>query len=336
MNIFLVPYTWMRHLHLALLGASAGLVAWWAVLTMTMYVTWWSETADGVLFLGALATATAFTSILAETSLRREALWRRVVFPLLAGVLAAGLSVLWYTAATRLVGPLLFPERVAADLSDPTLVSLKFRLLPFVFAGISTACATVLVRKFADALSQLGAGVAAGLFAAGTWYALGYPRFDLLGWSDLYVSSAAAAMVFGGLYGLGAWGIPDELYAGWLRVVSDTRHARRIPVDGAPGEARERFVGHYPRGLDLFLPAENGVMELHLSVLVNKRQEYRARGLSLAPTVVRRFLASVDLRYDPRRPAPLETPLRSGDRIVLGTGKNRVVLEFLMLPREER
>jgi hypothetical protein len=335
-NIFLVPYTWMRHLHVALLGAGAGLLAWWLVLTASMYVGWWSSAADGTMFLGTLAAATAGMSVLAETSLRRDALWRRLLLPSVAAALAAGLTVMWFTLFTWVVGPMLFPDAVGAELSDASLVTLKYRLLPFVFAGVSTASATITVRRFAGFLTQLTAGVVAGLFAAAAWYVWGYARFDALGWSHLYYSSAIAAAVFGGLYGLGAWGIPDDLYVGWLRVVSQVRHARRVPIDGPVGATRERFVGHYPRGLDLFLPAENGVLELHVSVLVNRRQEYRARGLTLAPTEVRRFLETVDLRYDARRPAPLETRLHSGDRIVLGSGRERVVIEFLMLPREER
>ena len=55
-------------------------------------------------------------------------------------------------------------------------------------------------------------------------------------------------------------------------------------------------------------------MEVHLSVAVDKDRAYRARGLSLQPTRVRRFLERVDLRYDPQRPAPLETRLSGGGR----------------------
>ena len=77
-------------------------------------------------------------------------------------------------------------------------------------------------------------------------------------------------------------------------------------------------------------------MEMHLSVAVDDQHRYFARGLSLAPTTVRRFLERVDLSYDPSRPAPLETRLSSGDRIMLGNGARVAELEFLMLPREER
>jgi len=52
---------------------------------------------------------------------------------------------------------------------------------------------------------------------------------------------------------------------------------------------------------------------------------------------VKRFLEKVDLRYDPRRPAPLETRLASGDRIRISTGQDAFAeLEFIMLPKEEK
>ena len=101
-------------------------------------------------------------------------------------------------------------------------------------------------------------------------------------------------------------------------------------------------MGHFPRGLDLFVPIddafplESQVQELHLSLAVDSEQRYVARGLHLVPTIVRRFLERVDLRYDATRPAPLETRITSGDRIVLGQGREATELEFLMLPREER
>jgi hypothetical protein len=107
-------------------------------------------------------------------------------------------------------------------------------------------------------------------------------------------------------------------------------------VDSIDGKPTERFVGHFTRGLDLFLPADDGVMEMHVSVAVDEAQRYTARGLSLQPTRVRRFLEGINLRYDPRRPAPLATQLSSGDRIELGEGAHQSELEFVMLPKEER
>ena len=72
-----------------------------------------------------------------------------------------------------------------------------------------------------------------------------------------------------------------------------------------------------------------------MSVTVDDKQRYTARGLSQYPILVRRFLQRVDLRYDPRRPTPVETSLSSGDRIVLGEGDQRSEIEFILLPKEE-
>jgi hypothetical protein len=334
-NIFLVPYTWMRHVNVALVCGGAGLLAWWLVLAATMRLMWWGEAGDGPVFLGAVASFTAGSSMLAEHALRRDELWKRVVFPLLAALLALAFSEASWWTWNNISGPLLFSGDAAEDLGDPSLVALRYRIVPFFMTGIATGVGCVVARKGAGFFTQLGAGVAAGLVAAAVWYVGAYSGWTL-GRSDLYLASAGAAFSFAAVFGLGAWGIPDSLYAGWIRVVTERRHGRRIPVDPPDGTTRERFVGHFPRGLDLFLPHEDGVLELHVSVLVDKNQVYRLRGLTLAPTRVARFLESIDLRYDPRRAAPLETRLQSGDRVFLGKGKEQTVVEFLMLPKEER
>lgn len=335
MNIFLIPYTWMRHFSVAFVCASAGLLAWWVVLTLLVLAPFWPVAWDGAVYLIFTVASVAAASTLCEASLRRRALWRRGLLTLGSGSISGVLCLVGYFGWHQLFGPLLLSDEAGADLAEPTLVSLKYRLPVYAFAGMVTAVGPVILRKGAGFFSHVGGGLAAGLLAAGTWYALGYPK-SLFELSDQYIASAMGSLVFGGAFGLLAWGIPDNLYAGWIRVVSETRHGRRIPVDALDGSPRERFVGHFPRGLDLFLPAEDGVMELHVSVMVTRRQEYRGRGLTLQPTLVRRFLERIDLRYDARRPAPLETRLSSEDRMVLGPPADPTVLEFIMLPKEER
>ncbi len=335
MNIFLVPYTWHRHLALAWVCAGAALLAWWLVLGVAVVAPFWTVEWDGPVYLGAVGAAVAGTSVLAEQSLSRKALWRRVLFPVLAALLSLGSIVGSFWMWTRVIGPHLFSLDGASDLADSTLVSLRYRLPAWMGAGAGMAFGPTLVRKGRGILSHGAAGVGSGITGGCVWYLFGYTK-SALGYSDLYVASAFGAMAMGLSFGLLAWGIPDALYAGWLRIVTDNRHARRIPIDGLDGRARERFVGHFPVGLDLFLPAEDGVLELHVSVMVNAKQQYRARGLTLAPTTVRRFLEKVDLRYDARRPAPLETELSSGDRILCGPPDDPSVVEFLMLPKEER
>ena len=279
--------------------------------------------------------AVAGTSVLAEQTLYRKTLWRRMLFPALAAMLSLGVIVGGFWMWTKVIGPSLFSADGAADLADPSLVALRYRLPAWMGAGVGVAFGPTVTRKGRGILTHMAGGAASGLIAGCVWYLFGYTK-SAMGYSDLYVASAFGAMALGLSFGWFAWGVPDELYAGWLRIVTDNRHARRIPIDGLDAGGRERFVGHFPVGLDLFLPAEDGVLELHVSVMVNRKQQYRARGLTLQPTTVRRFLERVDLRYDPKRPAPLETELSSGDRILCGPADNPSVLEFLMLPKEER
>ncbi len=335
MNIFLIPYTWHRHFALGWVCAGAALLAWWLVLGIAVVEPFWTLEWDGPIFLGTVGSAIAAASVLAEQTLYRKAVWRRLLFPALAGMISWGIIVGGYWFWTKLIGPLVFSGDSAADLADASLVALRYRLPSWMGAGVGMAFGPAVLRKGAGILNHAAGGAASGLIGGCVWYLLGYTK-SALGYSDLYLASAFGAMAMGLSFGLFAWGVPDALYAGWLRIVTDNRHARRIPIDGLDGRARERFVGHFPVGLDLFLPMTDGVLELHVSVMVNSKQQYRARGLTLSHTTVRRFLERVDLRYDARRPAPLETDLSSGDRILCGPPENPTILEFLMLPKEER
>jgi hypothetical protein len=260
-------------------------------------------------------------------------LWTSVLAPGVLAPIARALLDMGGAApdAAAGAGGAALARAVESDVADPSLVSLRYRSGAFALAGLSTALGPLAVRRFRGVLAHLGAGLAAGLVASATWYTVGRTVA-----ADLYVADAAMVLVFGLVFGWFAWGIPESLYAGWIRVLSAWRFGHRIPVDAPDAAPKERFIGHFPRGLDLFLPLETGVQEMHVSVAVDARQRYLARGLSLAPTTLRRFLERVDLRYDPRRPAPLETRLASGDRLVLGQGAASSEVEFLMLPREER
>jgi hypothetical protein len=329
-NIFLIPYTPVRHTAVAVVCAAMCLIAWWAVLALAWSGPVWTAAWDGPIFLGALAGAAGGGSVLAEGSLRRWPLWRRVLFAILGWGSAWVFALAFYALWSVLLGPAV----LSAELADPSLVSLRFRLVGWLAAGFGAGVGPMIVRRFKGGLSHLVGGLVAGFVGGLVWYVFGYKPYNL--GTDLFMASALAATSFGFAYGLFTWGVPDELYAGWLRVLTVTRHARRIPINAPDGSPRERFVGHFPRGLDLFLPAEDGVMELHVSVLLNRRGEFRARGLTLQPTAVQRFMERVDLSYDKRRPAPLDTRLASGDRIVMGPPGRTTVVEFLMLPREER
>ncbi len=368
MNIFLIPYTGRRHLVMGMMLGAAGLVAWWWTSFLVVVVgpwMWqslgwlWKPRTEGWLYLVSLATLVAFLSVFYEGSLRRRRLrWRWFWSLFGAGITFWGLS--GNLPLMRVMMPLFTGDLTDELLSDPSLVTLRYRLGAFAAAGLWSGIGPFLARR-AHALvtrrykwggrdgdvaapapgwlewlgivfAHLGGGLVAGVFAAAAWHFPGYYRW-LAG--DLYLASAFAAWVFGTMHGLLVWPIPEDMYAGWIRVLSYERYGLRIPVPHTDGTPAERFVGHFPRGLDLYLPAESKVMELHASFTMDADRGYTVRGLSIEPTVVKRPLERIDLRYDPRRPAPLETGLRMEDRILLGPDGDTVI-EFLMLPKEER
>lgn len=332
MNIFLVPYTWLRHLQLAIATSGAALMAWWMLMAWFVLVgPFWSIGMDGPIYLCTISAAVAGTSVLGESTLRRQALGWRLSRTLLAAGVGGGFTLLWSWLFTWKTAEWVFGEDVAIDVGDPSLVTLRYRVGAFVLMGVCTSIGPVIVRRGAGLFTHLIAGAAAGVTSAAVWHYCNFEYFH-----DLYLAGGLAAMSFGGTFGLLAWGIPDELYAGWLRVLSPNRFGLRIPVDALDRTPKERFLGHFPRGLDMWLPVEDGVLELHASVAVDDKQRYKGRGLTLHPVRVKRLLERIDIRYDPRRPAPLETRLKSGDRLELGEGEQSTQLEFLMLPREER
>jgi hypothetical protein len=365
-NIYLIPYTGVRHWMMAVTLGAIGLISWWSTLFLQLEVLpvlhWnlgsaWAQWLDGPLYLGTLCMAVSAGSLLAEGSLRRRALrWRFFYAALASGLAFAVLMIGW--------GLLSLLQRLLSSqdelLADPGLVTLRFRIGVWLAAGFAAGLGPFLSRRLHAAVTRqftwggrdaagpqpplsllawanaafahLGGGAVAGGFAAAAWHVPGYYG-ELQG--DLYLSAALAAFVFGALHGLLTWPIPDDLYAGWVRVLSYERYGLRIPVPHTDGSLAERFVGHFPRGLDLYLPADVGVAELHVSFVKTPDDRYAVRGLSIRPTLVKRFLERIDLRYDPRRPAPLETPLGMEDRIVLGE-RGETEIEFLMLPKEER
>lgn len=364
MNIFLLPYNLLRHFAVGAYCAGAALLAWWLLLVWMVSVgPSWSSVWDGAVLLSVIGGVVAYASVMAEYSLRRKTWWKTLVFPLMALGISGGLTWALYWLWLGVIAPgieaplieflmtktgfmanqvnpeaektskavAILASAITEDVNDPSLVSLRYRIGAFVLGGVATSIGPIIVRKFEGIVSHFIAGVTSGLVAGGVWHICSTSIS-----SDLYWSAAFAAASWGLVFGLFAWGLPDDLYAGWIRVLTHTRFGHRIPVDALDGQPKERFVGHFPRGLDLFLPSEEGVLEMHVSVAVDKKQRYVARGLTLAPTFMRRFLESVDLRYDPRRSAPLETKITSGDRLILGEGENAPEIEFIMLPREER
>lgn len=346
MNIFLVPYTWARHVVAALVVGGAALLFWWIFLVLEVIVAptigvLWALGWEGAFLLGFGSATIAASSVLVEASLRRLPLSSRLLRMLGAGGFALIVTMMGY-GLLQLIQGALASEAMATLVTDPSYVSLRFRFLQWAVAGFASglgplAVRIVLTRKFGGILDHLGGGLAAGLLGAAAWHAFGYYGIGFLGIPpDMYLAPAMGLLVWGTLHGLLVWGVPDELYAGWLRVLSSHRFGHRIPIDRVDGGPSERFVGHFPRGLDLFVPAEKGVAELHVSFTTDGKQHHAIRGLSQQPIELKRFLERVDLRYDPRRPAPLETDMRMEDRIFLSTADGKTELEFLLLPKEEQ
>ena len=61
--------------------------------------------------------------------------------------------------------------------------------------------------------------------------------------------------------------IPDDLYVGWVRILTGSRFGHRIPIDAKDKRPKERFIGSYPNGLDMFFPFEKHVQPLHGSIV---------------------------------------------------------------------
>lgn len=337
MNIYLVPYNWTRHVVVAIAAASGALMVWWAFLHLRVWAgptlySWgllYSRGAEGPLFLGTASATIAFASILTEHSLRRTVLWKRLGFSIASGLVAFLWTVITYWILWFFI-TLLAGEKMREIVAEASLASHRHHLWMWLSAGIGSGLGPLVIRRSGFFPHLAGALVASGAGAA-IWQYLGYNLFQ-----DLYLASCFSLFAWGLLHGLLCWGVPDELYAGWVRVLSPYRYGYRIPVDRTDGAASERFLGHFPRGLDLFLPVEQGVAELHTSFVRSTDGRYTVRGLSQQPTLVKRPLERVDIRYDPSRPAPLETELHSEDIVIMSDGKSEAQVEFVMLPKEER
>ena len=320
------------------------------------------QSVDGLLFLGNVAGMVAFMSLFLEGALRRRPMLWRVLFALVAGVCAWLLTAISYGLIAGLYGYIGGSESMAI-LKDSSLVSLRYRLPMWWFAGLSCGMGAFVARRgqgvmarygygldnfgvesdgevpvagWGDVASDAGyhlmGGLVASGFGAAAWHFCGmYTQIQ----GDLYLGAALGAFFWGISFGLFVWPIPKSLYAGWVRVLSAERYGLRVPIDRPDGASSERFIGHFPRGLDLYLPGECGVAELHTSFVVDADHNYSVRGLSQQPTRVKRFLESIDLSYAPSRPAPLETALSMEDRIYMGNGEQESVVEFLLLPKEE-
>lgn len=373
MNIFLIPHNWTRHVVVAFFTGFAPLIVWWLLLNWLVVLgptlfennLLWAPQAEGAILFGLMAGAIAWTNVSAEGGLRRRALAWKILLPLIAGLLAMTLAVL-FTIGIELVTPLIVglgkdSAGMAEIVGSPHTTTLSFSIAVWLAAGTVVGVSTLVVRaawgymgflsqyipekakgllevpdnpprvSVWTAINHLIAGPAAALAGAAIWHMLSHIFLK-----DLYLASAVGFTTWGFAFGLLAWGVPSDLYAGWIRVLSSHRFGHRIPIDSPEGGPVERVLGHYPRGLDLWVGAEHGVAELHASFVVDNGGAYAVRGLSQQPLSVKRSLESIDLAYDPSSPVPLETDLRMEDVIYIGPKGQQTVVEFILLPKEER
>lgn len=325
--------------------------------------------AEGPLLFGLMAGGIAAVHLFAEGTLRRRATVWQVVLVLaaflVAGLFAGGL-VFGIEYAMPFIADGLMKTVDLKTLSDPGLVVFRMRFLEWLVAGVVVGVTTLALRliwsfmgplsklldkdkvpemvwRFAEVpqspprvsvwmgINHLLAGVSSAAIGAGVWQVCSY-----LVIGDMFLSSILGFGTWGLVFGLLAWGVPDDLYAGWIRVLSSSRYGFRIPIDATAGGPVERIVGHYPRGLDLIGRVDAGVAELHTSFVVDQDGRYAVRGLSIQECVLKRSLERIDLTYDPRSPVPLEADLRSGDRVLIGPSGKQTLVEFIMLAKEEQ
>ncbi len=289
----------------------------------------WSPSWDGFMTNVLLGSAVVFANVWGEGALRRWTMRRRSWKVVLAiGVTVGGVFLTtWMWAG---LSALLLQDIGSLD----HVVALKYRWGNFVGTGIAVAAGLMSVERWknkpkAFVLSYLLGGVFAGLTAGAVWSIASYYWVQ-----NFYWAGSLLFVGFGFSFGLATRSVPDDLYVGWIRVLSGGRFGHRIPIDAKDNRPKERFVGAYPNGLDLFFPVEDSVQPLHASIVHEPNQNvYTLRGLTQHHLKMARMLEWARLNYDPQSPVPMEVDLSNEDRIELG---EQIQVEFLILPREER
>lgn len=344
----LVPFTPTRSLVMPATGASAALVGW---LLGLLWVGWLrggpgpltvDPRGEAVRLLASVAAVVAAGSVWAEGRLVRSPTRRRVAATGLAGVVAG--LVAWGVGA--LASLLLAAGEVA-----PHTATLRATLPLWLSIGAGLATAGLVVRRGRFVIDRaqrrwdlplLVPPPVADEPARDTWitHLIGAPAAAVAGALVSYVAGLVGpgrfeavglgAAAVGALWGVFASGWPLRTVQGWLRVLRGARPGWRVPLDADDPALAERFVGAFPHGVDLHLPASDAVAELHMSV-VARPDGWAARGLTVQPISVIRLAERVDLSYDPGLPAPWETRLRSEDRVRLG---ERAEVELIVLSRE--
>ena len=367
MNIRLIPYNWIRHFSVGLFCAGLATIAWWVVLHWLVLMggqgTIWKQFYEGVVILTVLAVTIGCGTVAAESILRRRPVPWMMLLVFVAGLctfLCTGLGVYLVDLSTFMLGQSMEGTLENPVMGGPATLALRYKILDWIVVGIGAALGALTARLLWHLILKLRArfeekipsfialpdehskmswllfynhivgGLAAALISAAVWHLFNHNLTH-----DLYYASAFSFMTMGFLFGCFVWGIPPDLYAGWIRILSHHRFGHRIPILALDGGHSERFFGHFPRGLDVFVEAEHGVQEIHASFVGDKAGNYAVRGLSQSPTSLKRFLERIDLSYDPLSPVPLEAGLSMEDLVYMGPPNQQTIVEFLFLPKEE-
>ena len=98
LNIFLIPFTWHRHLVMGWWCAGAALIAWWLTQWWIIKVgVDWGPDGDGLLLLSSVGFLIAGANTLGELNLRRAAPWTRTWRTAVSATIT-GLSILLLVA----------------------------------------------------------------------------------------------------------------------------------------------------------------------------------------------------------------------------------------------
>ena len=318
MNIRLIPFTWIRHVSIGLFVGGTAIMAWW------ICVNWISLMPSSLVvqqfYEGALFDVHARVGDCTHDDSRRGH-----VAPKSApmdfgpsvdrGALRCPLFTALFVFGWDTVLATIGAQKELVDepsLGGSATAGLTYRLAGWVICGVASGFAVYASRlswflalklrsRFEEkipkfialpheygvlpkAFDHLFGGLAAGLISAALWHALSY---IILG--DFYLASALGFMSMGFCFGTLVWGIPPDLYSGWFRVLSEHRYGHRLPILSSNENFGERFIGHFPRGLNLYVEHQHGVAEIHASFVGDETGRYAVRGLTQSPTVVKRF-----------------------------------------------
>ena len=120
------------------------------------------------------------------------------------------------------------------DVTNPYVVALKLRMCTLLLLVFRRCLCPVGSRwKGWSACSIMLVGFECGYFGTDLEF-VSFIFASKCAWVILGIRLVLVGLVLCGLwsvFGLGSWSIPDDLYAGWLRILSAQRFGHRVPID---------------------------------------------------------------------------------------------------------